>query len=508
MRDALLLNAKLKRNPMSLKPSILIVDDIRVNLFLIESLLKKMDINLIQATSGIEALEKAKNNNLALAILDVRMPGMNGYELASRLNADRQEDIVPVIFLTANYMNEKEIESGYNSGAVDYIIKPFNQQILLSKVNVFLEIFRQKQIIRNSKEELLRVNEALRFSEAKYRNYIKFAPDGVFITNQEGKFLELNEATSFITGYSEEELLSMSLADILPEKFLKTKRIFFNNSGQLNDSNESLFRHKSGKSLWMAMESVKLKEGQFLHFIKDITAKKRAEQNLHCSLQQLQQLTQHIEEVRENERVVIARELHDDLGQALTAVRIDLGILKQGVGDNDQKSKIDEISELVRETIYTVQRITSELRPQIIDDLGLEAAIEWYSNEFSQRNKLQIVRRVETGIQLSPSAALVIFRIMQESLTNVSRYAKASKVEIELKVNGKNLEFSVSDNGVGISETGINSRKSFGIIGMKERAASLGGTFQISGASERGTTVRISFPLSRVEKTSKANHTS
>lgn len=491
---------------MDIRPSILIVDDIRVNLFLIESLLKKLNINLIQATSGLEALEKAKGKNLALAILDVRMPGMSGYELARRLNADREDDTVPVIFLTANFMNEEEIEVGYDSGAVDYIIKPFNHQILVSKVNVFLDMHRQRQIIRNSSEELIRVNEALRYSESKYRSYINFAPDGVFITNRKGNFLEANEATTQITGYSETELLSMSFIDLIPEKFLKATKIF---GDEPAESHELLFIHKSGKSLWMSVESVKLTEDQFLHFIKDITGKKHAEQNLHCSLQQLQQLTQHIEEVRENERVVIARELHDDLGQALTAVRIDLGILKQTVAENDQKSKIDKISELVRDTIYTVQRITSELRPQIIDDLGLEAAIEWYSNEFSQRNNLQMVRRIETGIQLAPSTSLIVFRIMQESLTNISRYAKASKVEIELKLNEGNVEFSVSDNGIGINESGINSRKSFGIIGMKERATSLGGTFQISGEPGRGTTVLISFPLTRdAKKTAKAFHVS
>jgi PAS domain S-box-containing protein len=383
---------------MNQKPNLLIVDDIQVNLFLIESLLRKTDVNLIKATSGFEALEKASGVDLALAVLDVRMPGMDGYELAKRLNENRHEDKVPVIFLTANYMSETEIFEGYDSGAVDYLIKPINNQILISKVNVFLDLFRQKQIVREnarllkeSAEELARVNGALKESEEKYRSYIDYAPDGVIVADETGRFLEVNQATTTITGYPQNELLGMSFSDILHKKSLKEKTGFFRDTEQQNPAkSELLFKHKNGSNLWLSIESVKLSEKQYLCFTQDITARKRAEQELHCSLKQLQQLTQHIEEVRENERVVIARELHDDLGQALTAVKIDLGIIKQKITDQDVIVKIDKVSELVRDTIFTVQRLTSELRPQIIDDLGLEAAIEWYSYDFAERNQLDV----------------------------------------------------------------------------------------------------------------------
>ncbi len=488
---------------MNQKPNLLIVDDIQVNLFLIESLLKKIDVNLIKANSGFQALEKAQGVDLALAILDVRMPGMDGYELAKRLNATRNEDKVPVIFLTANYMTETEISEGYNSGAVDYIIKPFNNQILISKVNIFLDLFRQKQIIKENAallkktaEELIRINEALRQSEEKYRSYIDYAPDGVIIADETGKFMEVNGATSSITGYSQDELLKMSLSDLIHRKFLKERIAFFKNSSQQNLTIEELLcKHKNGSSRWLSIESVKLAENKYLCFTQDITSRKRAEQELHCSLKQLQQLTQHIEEVRENERVVIARELHDDLGQALTAIKIDLGILKQKVAEPDIQLKIDKISELVRNTIFTVQRLTSELRPQIIDDLGLEAAIEWYSYDFAERNRLDVFCHIQPEISLSPSTSLTIFRIIQESLTNISRYAKASRVDVELVKSDGHILLSVSDNGIGINEGEIKSKKSFGIIGMRERTASLGGTFHISRGKENGTVVKISFPI-------------
>ena len=241
-----------------------------------------------------------------------------------------------------------------------------------------------------------------------------------------------------------------------------------------------------------------LDQKRILCFIQDITVRKRAEEELQNSLNQLHQLTQHIEEVRENERIVIARELHDDLGQALTAVKIDLGIIKQKITDQEVIVKVDQLSELVRETIFTVQRLTSDLRPQIIDDLGLEAAIEWYSDEFARRNQLNVYRHLDPGISLSQPVSLMMFRIMQESLTNISRYAKASRVDIELIQTDEQIELSIVDNGIGIKESEIHSKKSFGIIGMKERTALLGGTFEISGGKENGTRVKLCIPLKTV----------
>jgi signal transduction histidine kinase len=270
---------------------------------------------------------------------------------------------------------------------------------------------------------------------------------------------------------------------------------------QAPSKSERIYLHKNGSERWWSIESVQLTNQLYLCFTQDITDRKQAEQKLRHSLTQLHQLTQHIEEVRENERVVIARELHDDLGQALTAVKIDLGIINQRITEPDLRLKVEQVSELVRNTIFTVQRLTSELRPQIIEDLGLEAAIEWYSTDFAQRNQLTVDCHLDPEISsFSPSTSLTIFRIIQESLTNVSRYAKANRVEIELIQLEDQVEMSITDDGIGISESEINSKKSFGIIGMKERTGSLGGTFEISKGKEKGTVVRISFPLSKTDK--------
>jgi len=484
-------------------PNILIVDDTPNNLHLLELIIKNIKVNLIRALSGVEALEKTRGMELVLAIIDVRMPGMNGYELALKMNENRMENKVPVIFLTANYINEADVLKGYDFGAVDYITKPFASQMLLSKINVFLDLFNQKQIIirdaallKQYADELTEANTALQKSEMKYRSYTDNAPDGVFVANETGRYIEVNASACRITGYSQDELLKMSIPDMLPEASLQTGLEHFKKTAENGFSKaDLLFRHKNGSHRWWTVESVRLTENRYLGYTKDITEKKIAEEELKSSLAQLHQLTHHIEEVREKERVAISRELHDDLGQALTAIKIDLGIIRKKVLDSTVILKLDKVSALVGETIKTVQRLTSQLRPSIIDDLGLEAAIEWYTREFAERNEVEIKLDMDPGIVIPPDTSLNLFRIMQEALTNISRHSKATHVDVGLHQSRESFYFSISDNGIGITESEINSKTSFGIMSMKERAISLGGKFTIYRDADNRTTVKLVIPL-------------
>ena len=484
-------------------PNLLVVDDAEENLLLFKNIINTTDVKLINALSGAEALEKIKGIELALAIIDVQMPGMNGYELALKINEDRSGDKVPIIFITANLNYEMELLKGYNSGAVDYIFKPVDRHILLCKINVFLGLFNLRQtiirdalLLKKSADELGKANVALKKSEEKYRSYIDNAPDGVFIVDETGKYIEVNEAACRITGYSQDELLKMSISDITPiESLTDTLANFRKMVKNGTSKSELIFRHKNGDKRWWSVEAVRITASRFLGFTKDITDRKRDEEELKNSLEQLHQLTQYIEKVRENERMSISRELHDDLGQSLTAVKIDLGLIIQNVSDQDVILKINKVSSLIRETIRTVQRLTSQLRPEIIDDLGIEAAIEWYTKEFAVRNRIEILLNMDPGIVISSDASLIVFRIMQESLTNIARHAMATQVEIGLHKTGESISLVISDNGIGITESQINSNKSFGIKIMKERTLSLGGTFGICGNKRGGTKVHLVIPL-------------
>ncbi|MFZ4399633.1 MAG: PAS domain S-box protein [Bacteroidales bacterium] len=491
-------------------PNLLIVDDKLENLIFLRSVIKKIEVNVIQALSGAEALEKTTGVEIALAIIDVQMPGMNGDELAVKLNELRKDNKVPIIFLTANYFNEKEVVKGYISGAVDYIFKPIESHILISKINVFLDLYAQKQtIIRNaeqlkeSADELNRVNASIIKSEANFRSTFDQSPVGSIMVSLDNSFIRCNSAFCNFIGYKEEELIGKKISEIIYPDDLEIgkkelKQLY--KKGIETFLTQQRYIRKDGTIVWGEISICLVHDANneplyFLPIIQDITKRRQAEEELKSSLEQLHQLAQYIEKVRENERVAISRELHDDLGQALTAVKIDLGIIKQNVTDKDLVQKINKVMLLVSDTIKTVQRLTAQLRPEIIDDLGIVAAIEWYTKDFSQRNGMEVMLDLDSSILLPPDLSLIIFRVMQESLTNVSRHSKATKVIIKLNSSSGWIHLSVADNGIGIIESEIKSKKSFGLISMKERAQSVGGNFNISTAEEGGTFIKLVLPI-------------
>ncbi len=491
-------------------PAVLIVDDTLENLILVKTILRRFEVNVIEANSGLDALERITglHDELALAIIDVMMPGMDGYELALKINKERKGNPVPVIFVTAFNHSELEVFKGYDSGAVDYLFKPVNVHVLQKKISIFLDLFNHKQTIRwhaqmveKFAENLIETNTALKKSEEKYRSYIDSAPDGVFIADETGRYIEVNEAACRLTGYSKEELLKMSISEILsPESVNEGIESFMRLAVKGESKDELMYRHKNGTSRWWSVEAVKLSGSRFLGFAKDVTEKKKAEQDLENSLEELRRLTQYIEKVRDEERLTISRELHDDLGQALTAVKIDLGLIKRSMKEKRVIKKIDEVTNLVGETIKTVQRLTSNLRPQILDDLGLMTAIEWYSGEFAQRTGIGMYLNIDSVLAISAEASHVIFRIMQESLTNIARHSKATTVEIGLYKTDDIVTLSISDNGIGITDSQLESKKSFGIINMRERTASLGGTFHIKAGKDCGTEVILQLPYHLIKE--------
>jgi len=270
---------------MNQLPNLLIVDDDEAQLIYVKILLMDMGVNLILAKNGMDALDKIEGLEIALAILDVRMPVMGGYELATEICTRRPDEKVPIIFLTANHFVLSQMYEGYSAGAVDYMFKPLDDHVFRSKVQVFLELFKQKQrilqdaeLLKKSADRLARTNEALQKSEKKYRSYIDNAPDGVFVADETGKYIEVNEAACRITGYSKDELQHMSITDLLTEESMKEGLLHFNKVIKSGASKTKLlFQHKDGSHRWWSIEAVKLSEKRFLGFTKDITERKEIE---------------------------------------------------------------------------------------------------------------------------------------------------------------------------------------------------------------------------------------
>jgi signal transduction histidine kinase len=242
--------------------------------------------------------------------------------------------------------------------------------------------------------------------------------------------------------------------------------------------------------------------------VSDITDRKQAEEQLQASHEQLRSLSAHLESVREEERKNVAREIHDELGQILTALKIDLSSLNEGSTEEQQLllEKTKSMSELIDMAIETVKRISAELRPPVLDDLGIAVALEWQAEEFNKRTQIKCeFTSKPQDIVLEPDHSTAIFRIFQEALTNVARHSNASRVKAVLTKETDKIVLTIKDNGKGIEKKQIADPKAFGIIGMRERARFLGGELRVNSAPGKGTSITVSIPLTKQENLDAQN---
>jgi len=237
---------------------------------------------------------------------------------------------------------------------------------------------------------------------------------------------------------------------------------------------------------------------------------RRAEEQLRESHEQLRALSVYLQSIREEERTRIAREVHDELGQALTSCKLDLSWLAGRLPrePNPLTEKTKALIAHIDSTIQTVRRISTELRPGVLDHLGLTAALEWQANEFQNRTGIKCDVRANVSEPLpDPNLSTTFFRIFQETLTNVIRHAGATHVTVDLKEVDGRIILEVKDNGRGIGRSEISNTKSMGLLGMKERAALLGGIFKIGRLTQgKGTRVRVSIPLRTRSRIPQTNH--
>jgi signal transduction histidine kinase len=236
-----------------------------------------------------------------------------------------------------------------------------------------------------------------------------------------------------------------------------------------------------------------------LNEAEERSERRKAVKELTKSHEQLRNLAEHLQTVREEERTWIAREIHDELGQALTAFKMDLSEMEEMLTANQSIETLRELVRtdlaLVHATIQTVKRLCTQLRPAMLDHLGLGAALEWQAEEFQRRNAIEcVVNLVPDDITVDEKFVTSLFRIFQESLTNVLRHAKATKVKATLRNQGNNIVFEIADNGVGITMENLSKTGSFGLLGMRERVQICNGEVRITGSQGAGTTITVIIP--------------
>ncbi len=368
--------------------------------------------------------------------------------------------------------------------------------------------------------ERIKVQQQIEREKRLADSIIESLPGVFYLFDDQCRYIRWNKFKETISGYTGAEISKMSPLDFFeePEKEMIRQKI---GEGFVKGETiaEAHLVTKTGKKIPYYFTGIALEyEGKscLLGTGIDISDRKNAENILRESSEQLRHLSAHLQNIREEERIDIAREIHDELGQQLTVLKMDISWLKKKIVSKDEKveQKMNDLMEVIDNTVKTVRKISSDLRPSMLDDLGLVAALEWHCQEFEKRSgiktKFDAGKLAESGpqgsvggrLELPVESTTAMYRIFQESLTNVARHAEATKVDASLKVTKGQLQMQISDNGKGFSVNGIQNKKTLGILGMRERVYIMNGEYTIESIPGKGTTVKVTIPVENNHKPS------
>jgi len=360
-----------------------------------------------------------------------------------------------------------------------------------------------------------RAEEVLRQSEDRFRRLLELMPVAVYVCDTAGRIQSYNNRAVELWGREPKSgdtaqcycgslrLYSLD-GKVVPHEQSKMAEVL--RTGIEARDVEVVMERPDGSCITVIVNIVPLRNGDgeligAMNCFQDITERKRAQEELQHSFGQLRALAGRLQIVREEERQRVAREIHDQLGQNLTAIGINLSSFTHDLAP-DKKQQSAALLKLIDQTIESVRRISTELRPRILDERGLIAAIEWAAQEFQRRTRTKCQLDLpQADIVIDQEVATALFRILQESLTNVARHANATQANVRLAKLDGSLALEIHDNGKGISEEQLSADSSLGILGMRERALLLGGELAITGAPGKGTTVRIRIPEPFEKKT-------
>ena len=354
-----------------------------------------------------------------------------------------------------------------------------------------------------------RAEAAVRLAHAELTQIFETSADAMRVVDRDYTILRANKTFCDLAGTTKGEAVGKKCYDVFRGPLCHTDgctltRIL--NGEERVECDVEKIRHEGPKTPCIVTATpFRAPTGELIGIVedfKDISERTRREEELRQSRRRMRELASHLETAREEERTQVAREIHDELGQALTALKMELHWCIQRLPENDKLlvEKANALSGLIDTNVQLVQRISSELRPGLLDNLGLSAAIDWEAGQFQERTGIECdIVCSPDDIVLDQSRSTAIFRIFQEALTNIARHANAGEVEVMLKQTPAEVELEVSDDGVGITDGQISDAKSFGLMGIRERAQSLGGEVRISGIRNRGTTVSVHIPTGERE---------
>jgi PAS domain S-box-containing protein len=328
----------------------------------------------------------------------------------------------------------------------------------------------------------------------------KYANDIVVLVDEDRKIVEVNDRALSTYGYTREEMSALDPTTLrVSEERQKLSEQIHQVSVENGSIFETLHQRKDGTTFPVEVSARIFSRGgkKYLQsIIRDVTDRKRDEEAIQMQRDRLRNLATRAEHIREDERKNLAREIHDQLGQELTAIKMNIAVLEaRSKTDEVLVAKVQYIRQLVDNAIRTTRKISTSLRPGVLDQLGLDAAIEWQVREFEKHYAISCTYKIEREpMKVKEGIDIALLRILQESLTNVAKHSGATQVMVKLEVSGKDLHLTVFDNGRGIRKDYEEKLDSFGILGMKERAFEFGGTVTIDPLTTKGTRIAAHIP--------------
>lgn len=460
---------------------ILVVEDNPTTLLQLQALLKPMGYVVGGASDGASALTLAKAHQPGIVLLDVHLPDMSGFDVCRELKANAETRHLPVVFVTG--LDDESAETQcFDAGGSDFVSKPIKAKVLQARVKAHMRDTAHRRRL-----------------EGMFRDVIEFAPAAMIITDTAGAIVQVNAhcvrlfqyPRAAFTGMPVQQLIPLWQTDVAPPSDAEP--------GADDPSHEWLCLRNGGTQFTGSLHVGALSTaGQplLVFVLQDVTPRKRMLQELSQSRQLVRELAAQHEAMRESERKQIAMEVHDELGQVLSALRMDLSLTQRQFERDTPEigPRIHGMKALVDRAIAGVRDVVGRLRPPALD-LGLLSALDALRGDFVRHGGCACTLTSNAAtIDIPERQAILIYRIVQESLTNIKRYADARQVRIELQASGADLGLAVQDDGKGFDLQEAAQRKSFGLLGMRERALTLGGQLTIASQPGRGTRVSVMLP--------------
>jgi len=344
--------------------------------------------------------------------------------------------------------------------------------------------------------EAAEIERKLMASEARYRAIVHALPDVVSRLRDDGLVVDFHVPDVFATEFPAEAMIGKVLPDIIPDDLAAKVRDAMDRLRQTDETVSYDYAVEvGGRTCYREVRMAPIGDDEVLSMLRDVTPLREHEAALERSRAELQALATHLQDIREEERTRLSRDVHDVLGQQLTAIRLGVGWFGRHYPDDEAaQARLDDVRQTIDETIRHVRQLAADLRPGVLDDFGLASAVEWQATRFEERTDVGCRVDVQGRTEPPREVATAAFRVFQEALTNVARHAEAATVKVTLVLGPAQVRLVVADDGRGF-DAGRMRRHALGLVGMRERAGALGGALEVRGEPGRGTVVECTLPF-------------